>query len=95
MAIQIVFETHSTTEDNEKGVATGWLPGRLSATGREQAAALGWRRRHDGLASVFTFDLGRAGDTVDIGGEAVDACPRRRPSQRPAAIRANRSNSEM
>jgi hypothetical protein len=31
MAIQIVFEAHCTTEDNEKGVATGWLPGRLSA----------------------------------------------------------------
>jgi broad specificity phosphatase PhoE len=66
MAIQIVFETHCTTEDNEKGVATGWLPGRLSATGREQAVALGRRRRHDDLASVFTSDLGRARETVDI-----------------------------
>ena len=66
MAIQIVFETHSTTEDNEKGVATGWLPGRLSAAGREQAAALGRRRRHDGFASVFTSDLGRAADTANI-----------------------------
>jgi len=28
MTIQIVFETHSTTEDNENGIATGWLPGR-------------------------------------------------------------------
>jgi len=66
MAIQIVFETHCTTEDNEKGIATGWLPGRLSATGREQAVALGRRRRHDDLASVFTSDLGRARETVDI-----------------------------
>ena len=66
MAIQILFETHCTTEDNESGVATGWLPGRLSASGREQAAALGRRRRNDGIASVFTSDLGRAVETANI-----------------------------
>jgi len=66
MAVQIVFETHSRTEDNERGVATGWLPGRLSTAGREQAAALGRRRRHDGLAGVVTSDLGRAADTANI-----------------------------
>ena len=31
MSVRIVYETHSTTEDNENGIATGWLPGRLSA----------------------------------------------------------------
>jgi broad specificity phosphatase PhoE len=41
MAVQIVYETHSLTEDNEAGRATGWLPGRLSAAGRELAAELG------------------------------------------------------
>ncbi len=44
MTIRIVFETHSTTEDNERGIATGWLPGRLSAAGRAQAAELARRR---------------------------------------------------
>jgi hypothetical protein len=34
MAIEVVFETHSMTEDNERGRATGWLPGRLSEQGR-------------------------------------------------------------
>jgi broad specificity phosphatase PhoE len=62
--IEIVFETHSTTEDNEAGLATGWLPGRLSSAGRENALALGARRRDDGLAAVFTSDLGRAVETV-------------------------------
>ena len=66
MAVEIVFETHSLTEDNEAGVATGWLPGRLSAAGREHAAALGRRRRDDGLAVVFTSDLGRAVETAEI-----------------------------
>jgi hypothetical protein len=27
MAIELVFETHSTTEDNEYGRAAGWRPG--------------------------------------------------------------------
>lgn len=63
---EIVFETHSTTEDNERGIATGWLPGRLSAAGREQARAMGDRRRGDRIAAVFTSDLDRAVDTVAI-----------------------------
>jgi broad specificity phosphatase PhoE len=66
MVVQIVFETHQTTEDNEAGIATGWLPGRLSATGRSQAVELGERRRHDGLAAVFSSDLARAVESVDI-----------------------------
>ena len=41
----IVFETHSITEDNERGIATGWRPGRLSARGREPTAELGQRRQ--------------------------------------------------
>ena len=40
VAIEIVFETHATTEDNERGIATGWLPGRLSPRGRAQAEQL-------------------------------------------------------
>ncbi len=40
MAIEIVYETHATTEDNESGMATGWLPGRLSDVGRANAALL-------------------------------------------------------
>ena len=66
MAIELVYETHSTTIDNETGFATGWLEGRLSDTGRMQAAELGERRRDDGLAAVFTSDLGRAIETAEI-----------------------------
>jgi 2,3-bisphosphoglycerate-dependent phosphoglycerate mutase len=64
--VAVVFETHSTSEDNEAGIATGWLPGELSARGREQAALLGERRRNDGLDVVFTSDLRRAVDTAGI-----------------------------
>ena len=34
MAIELVYETHAITTDNEAGIATGWLPGVLSAAGR-------------------------------------------------------------
>ncbi|PZF84843.1 histidine phosphatase family protein [Jiangella anatolica] len=66
MAVEIVFETHSLTEDNENGVATGWRPGRLSARGRRLAAELGARRRNAGLSAVFTSDLHRAVETARI-----------------------------
>jgi broad specificity phosphatase PhoE len=63
---QIVFETHSFSEDNERGVATGWLPGLLSARGRAAARELGARRGDDHLAAVFASDLRRAAETVSI-----------------------------
>ena len=66
MAVQIVYETHATTLDNENGIATGWLPGDVSATGRDNARELGRRRRDDGLDLVITSDLARAVQTVEI-----------------------------
>jgi broad specificity phosphatase PhoE len=64
--IEIVFETHSISTDNERGVATGRLPGRLSDRGRALARELGARRRADGIAAVFTSDLNRAVETAEI-----------------------------
>jgi broad specificity phosphatase PhoE len=66
MPIEIVFETHALTEDNERGIATGWLPGRLSERGRANAADMGRRRRDDGITAVFTSDLRRATQTAEI-----------------------------
>jgi len=66
VSVQLVFETHSTTLDNERGLATGWLPGELSDEGRLQAAELGRRRRDDGLTAAFTSDLRRAVQTAEI-----------------------------
>ena len=64
MAIELVFETHSTTADNEQGRATGWLPGQLSERGRVQAQQLGRRRLDDGITAVFSSDLARAAQTA-------------------------------
>src|SRR5215510_11782395 len=66
MAINIVFETHSISEDNERGVATGWHHGRLSQEGRRLAVELGNRRRNDDIQAIFTSDLQRAVETVEI-----------------------------
>jgi broad specificity phosphatase PhoE len=66
VAVQLVYETHAITTDNEAGIATGWLPGELSARGRETAAELGARRRDDGLDAVYVSDLERALETVRI-----------------------------
>ncbi|MGW5666658.1 histidine phosphatase family protein [Micromonospora sp. NPDC003776] len=66
MPTEIVFETHSWSEDNDRGIATGWLPGRLSPRGRALAAELGQRRQDDGIAAVFASDLRRAAETADI-----------------------------
>jgi broad specificity phosphatase PhoE len=64
--IEIVYETHALSEDNERGIATGWLPGRLGERGRANAAETGRRRRDDGIAAVFTSDLRRAAQTAEI-----------------------------
>jgi broad specificity phosphatase PhoE len=64
--VELVYETHSTTTDNERGIATGWLDGELSARGRTQARQLGERCRHDGIAAIYSSDLGRAVETARI-----------------------------
>jgi alpha-ribazole phosphatase/probable phosphoglycerate mutase len=66
MTIEIIYETHSLTEDNEREIATGWLPGRLSEQGRRLAADLGARRRNTGIVAVFVSDLHRAVQTAQI-----------------------------
>jgi broad specificity phosphatase PhoE len=74
MTLELVYETHSISEDNERGIATGWLPGRLSEQGRLLARQLGERRRHDGIACVFTSELRRAVETAEIafGGTGIE-----------------------
>ena len=62
----MVFETHSMTVDNERGRATGWLPGMLSDRGQEFARELGRRREDDGITAVFSSDLARAVQTASI-----------------------------
>ena len=73
MSVEIVYETHSISVDNERGFATGWLDGELSERGRELALELGTRRRDDEIAVVFSSDLRRAVETAEIafGGSGI------------------------
>lgn len=66
MAIEVVFETHATTVDNEQGRATGWRPGQLSERGQAQARELGRRRSGDQITVVFSSDLARAVQTASV-----------------------------
>ncbi|MFA7287116.1 MAG: histidine phosphatase family protein [Patescibacteria group bacterium] len=63
----ITYFVHGTTTDNEQGLATGWLPGQLSAIGREQAKKLGEQTAHLKFDVVFCSDLQRAIDSAELG----------------------------
>jgi broad specificity phosphatase PhoE len=63
---RLIYETHSITVDNEREIATGWLPGELSVTGQQLARELGERRRD--VDVVFSSDLLRAVETVELAG---------------------------
>jgi broad specificity phosphatase PhoE/GNAT superfamily N-acetyltransferase len=66
MAVDLVYETHSISTDNEAGRATGWAPGELSPRGVELARELGRRRADDGFDLVLSSDLHRAVQTVEV-----------------------------
>jgi alpha-ribazole phosphatase/probable phosphoglycerate mutase len=64
--IAVVFETHSTSTDNERWIASGWLDPGLSQLGRRQAREVGERHAREEISAVFTSDLRRAVDTARI-----------------------------
>jgi broad specificity phosphatase PhoE len=66
MTIEIVFETHSISTDNEAGIATGRLHGELSEEGKRLARRLGERRRGERVDAIYTSDLERAVETAEL-----------------------------
>jgi broad specificity phosphatase PhoE len=77
MTLEIIFEYHSTSTDNEAGVASGWGDPPLSAKGREQAKELGDRRRGEQIDAIFPSDLRRAVETAEIAFDGVPIHPDR------------------
>lgn len=67
MAVEITYFVHGTTTDNEQDLGTGWLPGELSAKGREQAKTLGEQVKNQHFDVVFCSDLKRAVDSANLG----------------------------
>lgn len=64
--VSITFFTHGTTTDNEKGIATGWLPGQLSEKGRRECLELGEMLSGQRFQAVFCSNLGRAIDSARL-----------------------------
>jgi broad specificity phosphatase PhoE len=80
--VELVYETHSISTDNERGTATGWLPGELSEEGRRLALELGERRRKDRIAVVYVSDLRRAVETAELAFGGTEIPIRRDPRLR-------------
>jgi alpha-ribazole phosphatase/probable phosphoglycerate mutase len=64
--MQITYFVHSITLDNEKGLATGWLPGALSAEGIARAKKLGKELKTRSFDAVFCSDLYRAIQSTEL-----------------------------
>jgi len=64
--INIVFESHATSIDNEAGLASGWNDIDLSELGMTQSAELGVRYKDNLPDAVFCSDLQRSYKTAAI-----------------------------
>ncbi len=79
MSVTITYFVHGTTTDNEKSVATGWLPGELSPLGFQQSKDLGLKLKDVQFEAVYCSDLKRAVDSARlIFGTRYVAVPDRR-----------------
>lgn len=66
MTITIIFESHSTTFDNENHISSGHYDVDLSPLGLQQSVELGQRHRDTQLAAVYCSDLQRSYKTAEI-----------------------------
>lgn len=64
--VTIIFETHSTTEDNEAKLAAGWYDVALSEIGKTQAKQLGERYEGQFFDAIFCSDLQRSYKTAQL-----------------------------
>ena len=64
--IEIFFEAHSTTIDNEAKLASGYNDIELSDLGIKQSHELGDRHKNDHFDAIFCSDLQRSYKTAEI-----------------------------
>lgn len=64
--IDIIFEAHSTTTDNEAMLASGHNDVELSDLGRQQSHELGERYKNNHFDVIFCSDLQRSYKTAEI-----------------------------
>jgi broad specificity phosphatase PhoE len=63
---KITYFVHGTTTDNEVGLATGWLPGKLSKLGIQQSKELPQLVKDLSFSVVYCSDLKRAIDSANF-----------------------------
>lgn len=64
--MKITYFVHSTTTDNENGLATGWLQGELSEQGIEQSHKLRQMLKGKEFDAIYSSDLHRAIQSAEI-----------------------------
>ena len=64
--VEILFESHGTTYDNEQGLSSGHFDVEFSELGAEQSKQLGERRKDENFDAIFCSDLKRAYKTAEI-----------------------------
>jgi broad specificity phosphatase PhoE len=62
----VIFESHATSTDNEKGIASGCLDPCLSEMGKTQAQDLGWYYQAENIPIIYCSDLQRSFRTAEI-----------------------------
>ena len=64
--VTIIFESHGTTVDNEKHLASGWADCPLSELGIQQSKEMGQRYTNDNFDAIFCSDLQRSYKSAEI-----------------------------
>lgn len=65
--VDIIFEAHGTTFDNETHKSSGHFDVALSALGEQQSKEMGERYENDHFDAIFVSDLQRAVKSAEIG----------------------------
>jgi len=64
--VEIIFEAHGTTFDNENHLSSGWNDVDLSLLGEQQSQEMGVRYMSEHFDAIFTSDLKRAWRSAEI-----------------------------
>lgn len=62
--MKLFIVRHGQTEENDKGIIQGHLPGKLSEKGKEQAKKVGERLQSESFQYIYSSDLTRSADTA-------------------------------
>ena len=64
--MKLMLTRHGRTKDNERSVISGWLPGELSETGKQQMEHVALELRDTPIDFIYSSDLARCRDSVAI-----------------------------